>query len=96
MAHASRADGGLVISKETGQFTIEAILLMAAMISISLYIGQELRNRRMAAILVEGPWQPVRGMIENGVWVDPKTGKTLHPSHKSRHASGEGEDPPNG
>ena len=77
---------------QRGQFTMEAILIMAAMTSIALYIGREIRDRHMAATLVEGPWQPIRGMIEDGVWQNPKDAKALHPSMKGRHASATGND----
>ena len=69
---------------------MEAILIMAAMTSIALYIGREIRDRRMAATLVEGPWQPIRGMIEDGVWANPKEAKANHPSLKARHATAVG------
>jgi hypothetical protein len=79
-----------------GQFTIEAILLMAAMTSIALFIGNQMRETKMVQKIVEGPWQPIRGMIESGVWVEPKAAKTMHPSHKARHATASGDNPPNG
>ncbi|MEK7356833.1 MAG: hypothetical protein AAB250_10310 [Bdellovibrionota bacterium] len=79
---------------QRGQFTIEAILLMSAMTAIALFIGKEMRDRKMAATVVEGPWQPIRGMIEDGVWMNPKASKALHPSHKARHATTIGDEVP--
>lgn len=75
---------------QRGQFTIEAILLMSAMVTMALFLGRQIRETRLASTLVEGPWQPVRGMIENGVWQNPRTGKLAHPSIKARHATAVG------
>lgn len=90
MAHPSRDFGGHVKLNQSGQFTIEAILLMAAMVSMALFLGRQIRESHLASSIVEGPWQPVRGMIENGVWQNPRTGKLAHPSIKARHATAEG------
>ncbi|MES2962625.1 MAG: hypothetical protein V4760_01965 [Bdellovibrionota bacterium] len=75
---------------QRGQLTIEAILLMAAMVSMALFLGREIRDRKMVAGLVEGPWQPIQGMIEDGVWTNPKDSKARHPSIKARHATARG------
>lgn len=69
-------------------------MLMAAMSSIALFVGREIRDRRFASTLVEGPWQPIRGMIENGVWKPPKDSIKAHPSFKARHATPQGDDVP--
>lgn len=75
---------------------MEAILILAIFTSIGLLVVRTAKSGRWAAAVVEGPWKPLRGMIEDGVWIEAGKSKALHPSIKVRHHSYRGEDvPPN-
>lgn len=78
-------------SNERGQLTIEAILLMCIFVSISIYVSRYARAEQLVAKVVEGPWLPIRGMIENGVWATGEKAKGQHPSMKRRHSSNQGD-----
>lgn len=76
---------------ERGQLTIEAILIMTVLLTITISFSKYARDNGLVANLVEGPWLPIQGMIEDGVWQSPKKGKFNHPSQKKRHSSNQGE-----
>ncbi len=82
-----------VTQNERGQLTIEAILLMCVFVSISIYVSRYARAEQLVAKVVEGPWLPIRGMIENGVWETGAKAKSHHPSMKIRHSSNKGDVP---
>jgi hypothetical protein len=78
---------------DRGQFTIEAVLILAVLVSFSLFVFKTARSEGWAKDLVEGPWKTVRGMIEDGVWIKAGDSKTYHPHKKGRHGTYIG-DPP--
>ena len=80
-----------VTQNERGQLTIEAILLMSILVSISIYVSRYARAEQLVAKVVEGPWLPIRGMIENGVWETGAKAKGHHPSMRIRHSSNQGD-----
>ena len=82
-----------IARNERGQLTIEAILLMTIFVSISIYVSRYARAEQLVAKVVEGPWLPIRGMIENGVWATGEKAKAQHPSMKIRHSSNKGDVP---
>ncbi len=67
--------------------TIEMILLLASLLGIALFVSKQAQEKKFMASLVSGPWKPLQGMMEDGVWVDPKESKNFHPTKKSRHGS---------
>lgn len=67
-----------------GQFAIEAILLLMVTVGLFVAATNQLRERQVLAKLVEGPWKKVAGMIETGVWEDPKTARAKHPNQANR------------
>ena len=83
-----------VARNERGQLTIEAILIMCIFTSIALYVSRYAKSEQLVAKVVEGPWLPIRGMIENGVWEAGAKGMHDHPSMKHRHSSNFGEPNP--
>jgi hypothetical protein len=70
-----------------GQFTIEAVLILSVLVSISLAVSRTSISEGWMKNLVEGPWLTVRGMIEDGVWVKAGASKAHHPHIKSRHGT---------
>ena len=76
---------------ERGQMTMETILIMTVLSTVALMVVKTAKSQEWGANLVEGPWLPVRGMIENGVWNgNLKVAKNFHPALKKRHATAEG------
>lgn len=80
--------------RQRGQMTIEMILLLSIFVGISLTVMRYANQQKWMENLVSGPWRPLQGMIEDGVWVDVKTSKDFHPSLKGRHGSFNGDDVP--
>ncbi len=76
---------------QKGQLTIEAILIMVVLTSIALTFSRFVKSNNLIASVVEGPWKPIQGMIENGVWETGDKAKSHHPSNRSRHSSNRGE-----
>ena len=79
--------------KNSGQITVEAVLILAIFVSVITAGTRALRNNNVLSSLVESPWAYVAGMIENGIWAPPEDGKGLHPNHVTRHGSPEGDAP---
>ena len=79
------------LRSQSGQLTIEAILIMTILTSLSIYTSRFIKSNGLVADLVEGPWKPIQGMIENGVWQSGDKAKEQHPSMKVRHSSNIGE-----
>ncbi len=76
-----------------GQITVEAVLILAIFVSTTMAGTRLLKDKKILSSLVEAPWQHLSGMIENGVWGPPETGRGLHPNHITRHGSPQGDAP---
>lgn len=74
-----------------GQATMEAVLIMIVIAMIATKISSVFKDRGLLAGVVEGPWSPIRGMIEDGVWKKHTISKPMHPNHKRRHQSVQGD-----
>jgi len=75
---------------EDGQMTIEMMLILIALLGLSLALSRKAQNEGWMKAFVSGPWKPVQAMIENGVWTTADS-KTLHPHHRNRHGSYDGD-----
>lgn len=71
---------------QSGQLTVEAILILALLTSVTIAASREFRGRRILQTATAGPWSFVRGMIQNGIW-DPSPRNPKHPNSVSRHAT---------
>ena len=80
-------------NSESGQFTVEMVLLLVIILGLAVTVSTMARNSRIMATLVEGPWPSLQGMIEDGVWMNAKDSKAYHPTHIKRHRTPQG-DPP--
>jgi hypothetical protein len=76
---------------QRGQMTVEAILIMTILLSVALSFSKFAQSNNLVGQVVEGPWKPIQGMIEIGVWESGEKAKSHHPSQKSRHSSNQGE-----
>jgi hypothetical protein len=72
---------------QSGQATMEMILLSIVLVSLAMYVSRTLHAGEYAAALTEGPWKPLQGMIEDGIWADPKQAVAMHPSLRRRHGA---------
>ena len=75
-----------VARSQSGQITIEAVLILSVLLSIATYASQQFKSRGILQKLVGAPWSYTRGMIENGIWATT-TPNPYHPNSKHRHAS---------
>ena len=79
------------IKNQRGQVAIEYILLSIVMVGIFLGARNILLSNNTLANFVQKPWELVAGMIETGVWGDPKKVRGQHPGLIRRHISFKGE-----
>jgi hypothetical protein len=71
---------------QSGQFLIESVLIMALLAGLGITISRYFRDNNVLASLVEGPWKPIRSMIENGVWSTGDSNSN-HPNLLDRHGT---------
>lgn len=79
--------------EQKGQITVEAVLVLAILVSTVIAGTRLLRDERVLSRMVEGPWLYMAGMIENAYWSPVEVGQAKHPNHASRHGSPEGDRP---
>jgi hypothetical protein len=75
------------MKRESGQMTIEAILLMTVILGVALMISSEFREKKYLYKLVGGPWDYIQGMMESGVWAPAKKAQSMHPNFLYRHGT---------
>lgn len=78
------------LKNQGGQLIVEAVLLMALTVGVSLVVTKYLEQNKFAQKLVSKPWTVLSGMIECGVWSGCKPGK--HPNTMERILSYNPED----
>jgi hypothetical protein len=76
---------------QSGQMTIEMVLVIIILLSTGLTLAKAARNQGWMKSLVSGPWKPLKSMIEDGVW-SPNNSKSMHPHHRDRHGSYEADE----
>lgn len=76
-----------LVRNNKGQFLIETVLLMV--LTVGLFIGASnfLREKKILAKMIGGPWEKASGMIEAGVWDKPDQARAKHPNQLSRSLS---------
>lgn len=67
-----------------GQFAIEAVLLTVIFVGAFMAGTSFLREEKVLAKLVGGPWIQIQGMTECGVWGPPSKVCKTHPNNLSR------------
>ncbi|MCJ8275282.1 MAG: hypothetical protein MJK18_00435 [Bdellovibrionales bacterium] len=75
------------LKNQKGQMTIEAVLIATLLLSTLTVASRIIKDQGYLSSLVEGPWQHLSGMIQNGVWAPPQQGTALHPNNLDRHGS---------
>lgn len=70
---------------------MEAVLIILIVLAIVTVISRTATNQGFVRNIVEGPWSPLRGMIEDGVWMRHTISKSQHPNQFSRHQTKRGD-----
>ncbi len=78
---------GVFLKNNKGQSAVEAVLLLAVIVSLTVLVAREFKENEIVAGLVSGPWKRLDGMIQNGVWEPADTGNEKHPGRLDRHIS---------
>lgn len=76
-----------IIKNNRGQNVIEMVLITVVTLIVATVIMKTIRSEQYVAKLVDGPWEIMAGMIENGVWGTPAKTKIHHPNYLRRHIS---------
>lgn len=80
------------MTRNSGQITIEAVLVLAILFSTIYAATRVIRDEQYLAKLVERPWSHLSGIIETGNWGPPEANLGLHPNHIERHGSPRADD----
>lgn len=80
------------ITNQRGQATMEAVLIMLVVVTVATKITSYAQDTGVLQKVVEGPWSPMRGMIEDGVWMRHTLSKPYHPNQFPRHQSRQGDE----
>lgn len=80
------------LNNQSGQFVVEAILIMVILFGVTLSIAAAFKQNSLFAGIIKAPWQNMAGMIQNGAWAPPAASMALHPSQHNRHRSLRGEE----
>jgi hypothetical protein len=88
---ASISERGQASNTQRGQASMEAVLLLVIVTIVAIKISSLAQSQGLMRSVVEGPWAPIRGMIEDGVWMKYQSSRPLHPNHIIRHQSKQGD-----
>jgi len=75
------------LNNNSGQFAIEAVLIMTVLVSAFVFGTSQLRESKALARLISSPWVNVVGMIECGEWKPVKQACQDHPGQRERAVS---------
>ena len=59
---------GMVRQNQSGQITVEAILIGCVFAAIIGFVSNELQSSSWPGKMIKQPWGKISGMIESGVW----------------------------
>lgn len=71
---------------------MEAVLILVVAVALATKVSSYAKSQGFVRNIVEGPWSPIRGMIEDGVWMKHTISKPAHPNQWKRHQSRKGEE----
>lgn len=74
-----------ILKNRRGQFVVEGILLSVVLVGVLMLLTKKIREEKVVAKMVTGPWTKVAGMTESGVWgAADATTRKKHPNNYSR------------
>ncbi len=65
--------------KESGQFMLEAILLMILFLGVTVILKKKFDEKNILGLLVAKPWEQISGMMSHGFWKSESFSPDLHP-----------------
>ncbi len=65
--------------KESGQFMVEAILLMTLFLGIAVVLKKKFHEENILGLLVAKPWSQISGMMSHGSWKPERFSPSVHP-----------------
>ena len=82
------------IKSRKGQVTLEMVLLLAAMVTMSYFVLKNFKETTEPVYnFISGPWETIKGMIESGAWAKRPDAMLNHPNYFRRMYSQRGMDP---
>lgn len=69
----------------------EAVLIIALLFGFTALVAAKFKDDEFIKKLIQGPWQNMAGMLQNGVWAEPTPGAASHPAGHGRHVVIQGE-----
>lgn len=69
---------------QAGQMVTEAILILTILMFTTYAIAGFFKDEELLKTLVQGPWQSLSGLLQNGVWGTPDKTDASHPNAKYR------------
>jgi hypothetical protein len=73
------------LQNQSGQLVVEAVLLIAVIMGITMLTSAYIQRNEFANKLVAKPWKTLSGMIECGTWTG--CGPQSHPASTPRNLS---------
>lgn len=70
---------------QSGQATVEAVLIGVVLVSAALYVSKKFKENSYVATLVKGPWVYIDNMAQHGVWA--KRNGIVYNPYTSRRVS---------
>ncbi len=70
------------IKKQSGQASVEAVLLLALLISLGVVLTNQFESNQIISNLVSGPWRSIDGMIRHGSWQPAGQAIQSHPHNR--------------
>jgi hypothetical protein len=79
------------LASQGGQMIVEAILIITLTLAITFMVAKYFKDEEVFKSLIQGPWQALAGLLQNGVWGPPAKTNASHPTGHFRHIIVEGE-----
>lgn len=79
------------IRGQSGQAVTEAVLILVLLMGFTLLVANYFKNQEVLKRLIQGPFQHLAGMMQNGMWTPPDQGIVNHPNSHERHITVQGD-----
>lgn len=76
---------------QSGQVAIEYVLMTIVIVSVAVLMARGIRSNEILSKMVNGPWEILSGMVENGVWATPQASRESNPNYLRRHVTFKGD-----
>lgn len=79
------------IHGQGGQAVTEAVMILVLLMGFTFVVANYFKSQEVLKTLIQGPFQHLAGMMQNGVWAPPEVGAAKHPSSHDRHITVQGD-----